>query len=215
MKAKLASVLRMAVLATGLLGTHAANASVIYDADGDILRLTDVAVTLSGTTTHYSLFYEVGTFDAVTGSPLGTSAWWPYAAANDTQAFNWMSAAINAIADTLDAEGVGDAEFTNGLSDGSGSVNGYVPYDFGTITTGTGTFGCVTCVHARGVWWTNSPSGWSPDGGATFISTPDTDVATWAVFVPVSAVPLPASGLLMVSGLAGLLGLTRRKTNPH
>jgi hypothetical protein len=205
-----------AVLTALVMSAGNASAAVIYDGDGDISRLTGVGVTISGVTTVYDVYYQFGTFDAVNNSPLATGAWWAYEGQTANQRFNWMSAAINAIADELDAQGVSDAQFTNGLNDGGGSANGLVAYDFGTITTGTGTFGCVTCIQTRGVWWTNSASGWSPDGGTTFVLTTTNEAfegpeVTWAVFVPVSSVPLPAAAWLFGSALMSLLGAAVRK----
>jgi hypothetical protein len=204
-------------IAVVILGSGSASAAVVYDADGDIESLTGVDVTISGVTTTYDVHYVFGTFDAVTTSSLGLSASWPYNVPTPTGPFNWMSAYINAIADELDAQGVGDAQFTNGTSDGFGSVNGFVPYDFGTLTTGSGTFGCTTCVQARGVWWTNSASGWSADGANSYILTTSSEAflgpeVTWAVFIPTPPVPVPAAVWLFGSGLIGLVGVARRKT---
>lgn len=216
MSYKSSSLIVWGLPAVLLAASISAQAGVILDEDGDIAVITDVPVTISGVTTTYEVTYIYGTFEDVFGASDALPSGWPF------KSLGTMSAAINAIANALDANGVGDIPFTNkkwdgttGTSDGAGSTIGLVPFNVGAIA------GCDWCVETRGVYYAGSASGWSPDGANTGVKTALTTSAagyivgpevTWAVFYT-PTVPEPETYAFLLSGLALVGWAARRRIN--
>ncbi|WP_272011622.1 VPLPA-CTERM sorting domain-containing protein [Roseovarius sp. ZX-A-9] len=59
--------------------------------------------------------------------------------------------------------------------------------------------------------WVSSAFWNSPLSIVSELNTDKTAFRTWAVATPVAPIPIPASGLLLLTGLAGVAGLKRRK----
>jgi len=209
--ARIAVARILSIVFATALALPASAVTIVTDADGDLAQILDLPLAISGQPpAHWNVTYVYGTYEDVFG--VGSAALppgWPI------QGFNALAVAINAIANALDAAGVGASRFTNGQVDGAGSATGLVPSFVGVAA------GCDWCVTTRGVYFTNSSGGWSPDGSNTAVRTQLTTVAagyvvgpevTWAVFSPVP-VPEPASaGLLAAVGAALTRGRLRRRS---
>lgn len=196
----------MLVLGWLLVATFAGDSSaatIVTDADDDVSAILGLSLGIAGSPTGlWDVTYVFGTYEDVFGA--GSSALpsgWPVDASGE------LAGVINAIANALDANGVGNTGFTNGVADGSGSAKGLVPYFVGP------TGGCDWCVAARGVYYSSPASGWSPDGADTSVRTAITTSAsgfvqgpevTWAVVTPV---PEPGPSLLVAAGILGLVCL--------
>jgi hypothetical protein len=193
------------IFAAALAVPVPSDATVIFDADGHVAGITDVPVTLSGTTTVYDVSYVHGTYEAVFGV-AGDVLPAPYG-------LPFLTAAINAIANALDVGAPAGALYTNGMADGLGSNAGWVPGALGPHPLNNSTFTyCDWCVWVRGAYFTGSASLWSPDGANSYVRNGLTTqvlpafvtgpTVTWAVF---RAVPEPAPAALVLAGL-GLAG---------
>jgi hypothetical protein len=177
-----------------LAASMTAQAGVLVDDDLDIIVVSDVNVTISGVTNTYEVTYIPDTFENIFGPGSNAlPADWPF------NSLESAMAASNAIANALNGAGFGDAQFTNGISDGLGSPNGWLPFNVGQIEN------CGLCVESIGLHYSNGD--WVSDISSTFLSL-DT-VTTWAIFPP-SPVPEPQSYALLLSGL-GLVGWAARR----
>ena len=98
---------------------------------------------------------------------------------------------------------------TNGSISSQGQVS-FFDFNLGTVPSNSN-FSCFTDDCGGGFLIATGP------GGGAFTSYGNSTAALAALnsatSLAVSAVPLPAGGLLLISGLAGIAGLNRRKKN--
>ncbi|MGB5395979.1 MAG: VPLPA-CTERM sorting domain-containing protein [Gammaproteobacteria bacterium] len=191
------------VLTNFVLLFAASSQAAVFYSGGEITRITDVSITANYApwaptfTRVFDVDIVVGTFaDAYASGGL------PPGWETNSQNLGLATAATYGLADALIAGGAPVTAYFLG-----GNEELYVPFFVGDVSSSSGT--CFGCVQSRTTYAWSTPVEWRP---ATYTAVdPGSTVRAWALFTPVSNVPVPAAAWLFSSGLIGLIGVARRK----